>query len=456
MRSQIVRPVWQDGMMLCPQHLQLQDLYHERHLDERLVAVSPTSWGVLSMRIEPGALKSGSLQIAEFRGIMPDGTPLTFEALSPHCPGSRMIGTFFPAKASTLDVFLALPALREGIPNYVPASRAVDSPARFVTLERDVVEHTSGRTERRVDVCVPRAQIILGAPEENQSAIKVAELVRDGGGGFSLQENYIPPCLALAGSPWLTQQVQDLLGAVVSRRREWLEDARTRDGLRVEFGAQDLTRYLYLQAISDALPVLKHYCEHLESSPLQLYLTLVQLASRLALFSAVLDPVELPVFTYDDLRSCFGRLFTELRLLLNQTLAQRYVRIPLQARRDGLWVGELKEGNMLNCSTYVLALETDKDPQVASQEISRKARIASWQRINLIVRNDVLGVPIRPTFSPPQEIPTRPRHVYFLIERDDVTWKEVISDRNIAIFLSAPYDPAQAKVSLFGILPKES
>lgn len=456
MRSQLMRPVWQDGMMLCPQHLQLQDLYHERYLDERLSAVCPAPWGVLSMRIEPGALKSGSLQVSEFRGIMPDGAPLSFDSLSPHGPGSRTIGTLFPSKSSSLDVYLALPDLREGIPNYVPVSRAGDSPARFVTLERDVVEYTSGRTERRLDVCVPRAQLLLGTPGENQSAIKIAELVRDGSGGFALNDGYIPPCLALGASPWLTQQVQDLLGVVVSRRREWLEDARTRDGLRVEFGAQDLTRYLYLQAVSDVLPVLKHYCDHLETSPLQLYLTLVQLASRLALFSAVIDPVELPVYTYDDLRGCFGRLFSELRVLLGQTLAQRYVRIPLQARRDGLWVGELKESNMLGCSAYVLALETDKEPQAAAQEIVRKAKIASWQRINLIVRNDALGVPIRSTFSPPQEIPTRPRHVYFLIEREDVTWKEVISERNIAVFLSAPYDPTQAKVSLFGVLPRES
>ena len=44
------RVVWSEGMLVSPQHMQQQDLYHERLLDERIAALSPYRWGVVSRR----------------------------------------------------------------------------------------------------------------------------------------------------------------------------------------------------------------------------------------------------------------------------------------------------------------------------------------------------------------------------------------------------------------------
>ena len=50
----IQRVVWSEGMLVAPQHMQQQDLYHERLLDERIAALSPYRWGVVSVEIDAG------------------------------------------------------------------------------------------------------------------------------------------------------------------------------------------------------------------------------------------------------------------------------------------------------------------------------------------------------------------------------------------------------------------
>ncbi|HEX2659791.1 MAG TPA: type VI secretion system baseplate subunit TssK, partial [Polyangia bacterium] len=50
------RVVWSEGMLVSPQHMQQQDLYHERLLDERVAALAPYRWGVVAAEIDAGGL----------------------------------------------------------------------------------------------------------------------------------------------------------------------------------------------------------------------------------------------------------------------------------------------------------------------------------------------------------------------------------------------------------------
>ena len=95
-------------MLMCPQHMQQQDLYHEQFLDARLHALSATPWGVLDVHFDLPALQAGNLQLASFRGILPDGTPLRFDAVSSLRPPARAIAPHFPTRAAAVPVYLGL------------------------------------------------------------------------------------------------------------------------------------------------------------------------------------------------------------------------------------------------------------------------------------------------------------------------------------------------------------
>ena len=111
------RVVWSEGMLVSPQHLQQADLYHERMLDCRLAATAPLSWGITAIEIDSGALAADQLVVDRFAGVLPDGLPLDFKAGDPEAPAARPIGANFPPQLPALEVYLALPKEREGVPS---------------------------------------------------------------------------------------------------------------------------------------------------------------------------------------------------------------------------------------------------------------------------------------------------------------------------------------------------
>ena len=111
------RVVWSEGMLVSPQHMQQQDLYHERLLDERIAALSPYRWGVVSLEIDAGALGSGQLRVTRFLGVLPDGLYLSFEGKDPESPPTRAIGDHFPPAQAICEVFLGVQKEREGVPS---------------------------------------------------------------------------------------------------------------------------------------------------------------------------------------------------------------------------------------------------------------------------------------------------------------------------------------------------
>ncbi len=97
--------------------MQQQDLYHERLLDERIAALSPYRWGVVSVEVDPGALGSGQLRVTRFVGVLPDGLHVAFEGKDPEAPSTRPLADHFPPAQAICEVYLAVQKEREGVPS---------------------------------------------------------------------------------------------------------------------------------------------------------------------------------------------------------------------------------------------------------------------------------------------------------------------------------------------------
>lgn len=440
-------------MLLCPQHMQQQDLYHEQNLAAWISAVTPMHWGVVTQSFDASSVKAGQVALMNFRGVMPDGTPVAFEATSRHRPASKPIGPAFPTNMRALEVFLGLPAIREGVANYVSGDAAAMQ--RFRIANRSVYDLTQARNERELQFSDPNLTLLFGnEPRDDYTAIKVAEVVRDEG-GFRISDEYTPPSLALSAAPSLHAGLQDLLGQIVTKRRKLAEERRSRDGVRIEFNAQDITRYLFLQVLNGAAPVLKHFADTPSLPLYPCYLELSRLAGELMTFATEGDPADLPAFKHAEPGVAIGKLLAEIRRLLGVVIQEAFVTIPLRARQDNSWIGELRDDKLLRCTQYVLAVEAEGEQQQVANEVPELAKIATWKRIPAVVKNNTLGVPLRATHRPPTEIPIRPKQVYFMIATEDPHWREILNERTIAIYLKPPYDPRHARVTLMGIPARE-
>ena len=109
--------------------------------------------------------------------------------------------------------------MREGVANYATS----ESPAamqRYRTVTRSVFGLTQARSERELQFSDPNVTLLFGTEtRDDYITLKIAEVVRDEGGGFRVSDDYIPPCLALSAAPTLLSGLQELLSEVVARRR---------------------------------------------------------------------------------------------------------------------------------------------------------------------------------------------------------------------------------------------
>ena len=433
------RPLWTEGTLLCPQHMQQQDLYHEHHLAARLAAALPHPWGVSSLRFDPAALQSGQLALTHLRAVLPDGTCIDLDDRSP-CPPTRPLAPHFAARSERVPVWLTVPVLRPGVVN---SAAQPTTQHRYRTVTRDHFDLSLTRSTRPLEQSEPNLALRLGdEPRDDLVCLPLAEVVRDPGGSFVLDDSFLPPITHIAAAPALRAAVQGLCALVGARRRALADDRRRQ---------HDLPRALFFHALSGALPLLRHLADSQHTTPLELYQHLLRLAGELRSFGDPGDPGDTTPYDFANLRACLGPLLAELRQRVVDTLPDRFLRVPLEARPDGLWIGELRDERLLRGASFVLAVESEADPAALAGDLPALTRIAAWRRISLIVRNNVLGAPIRHTPHPPVELPGLPRHTYFTVTADDPSWLEVLRERNVAVYLPRPHGPERTRVSLLAI-----
>ncbi|HEY0709686.1 MAG TPA: type VI secretion system baseplate subunit TssK [Polyangia bacterium] len=448
------RVFWTEGMLMSPQHLQQQDLYHERLLAARFETASPYAWGVVDMAIDPGALGRGEIRLASFSGVLSDGTVVMFDVGSSDAVPTRPIGDHYPGgQPQPLEVYLAVPREREGAPSFAPATNnGGGMRSRYATVNRRVAD--LGDVGSQIDVSFGRNNLTIlfgDEPRDDFASVKIAEVARDGTGSLALVPTYVPPCLRTSGSAFLMESLRRVLGLLLGKQRELSDRRRQRDASTLEFDAADVTLFLQLNALNGLIPVLKHVSDTGDMTPYELYLLLSQGAGQLTTFSTEVEPLDLPAFVFTDLRSTFEQLFAMLTLLVRQTVKEAHVKVDLTVK-NGIHFGALEGEQFARCRQYVLAVRAENVPEEqVAERLPTRSKIASWKDLEPVLRGSKPGVPLRVTHRPPAQIPVRAGVVYFLLDVNDGYWKQVLQERRVGIYLPAPFDPGSAAVELFAI-----
>lgn len=441
-------------MLVCPQHLQQHDLFLEQSIGARSLWPNPIGWGFARLGINEAAIKTGQFQLDEVKAILPGGTIIDLPEGDPTIPAPRAIKDSFPTTAAMVEVYLAVAARNEGNENYIlPEDEG--NPARvtrYGCFTRDVVDLVSAESEAQVTFARPRPFILFGKEErEGYDHVKLAEIRRGEGGAFELVEDYVAPALQLRAAPAAVRWLRDVLSLAVTKRRALVRALRQVDLARVEFTAQDVTRYLQISAINGYIPLLRNLSESPDASPYTLYRELAGFAGALSTFSSEIAPEELPLFEYLDLRKTFDELCRKIRRLLDLALREHVIVVPLESRSDGMWIGVLKDPRLLECETFVLAVETDAAEQDVANRIPQLSKVASWKQIPKIVRSAIPGAPLKAAHRPPAQVPVRSRSVYFLVDTRHDFWKQIVDEKTIAIYLPPPFDPSRATIELMAV-----
>jgi type VI secretion system protein ImpJ len=438
--------VWSEGTLLSPQHLQALDRFHEAHLATRLHAVAPRDWGVLELELDPAALGAGQVRLLRFAGVFPDGLPVAFDTPEV-APSPRDVSASFPAAVRSLDVYLAVPREREGVPSYADEGGPAES--RYVMVSRQLADATSPDATAPIMVARPNAVLLLGDERrDDHETIKVAELQRKATGQLTLSDWYVPPALRIGVSPRLVGGVREVLARAIAKTRELAESRRHRAAAS-DVTAPDLARLLQLLVLNMHVPVLAHLAEDGDTSPRECYLQLVQLAGQLATFRGD-ESADLPKFQHGDLRATFQPLITRLLELLGEVAVQQYVSVPLDQREGGLFLARVQDERVLRGQLF-LTVKSDQPEPMVIEQLPRLAKIASASEIHGLVQAAAPGLPLKVVHRPPPQLPVRPGVIYFALVTEGRFWQGILTGRNIALYLPPPFDPAKTKLEMLAI-----
>jgi type VI secretion system protein ImpJ len=420
------RTLWDEGMLLSPQHFQQSDRYHDAVLTERVRLQQPHEWGVAELRFDEAALTGGEIALQRVVGVTKDGTYFSAPDRDP-LPAPRALGAVFPPQQASLGVYVAIPTRRAGAPVCGDDEAATDAPTplrRRSLVVADEVRPTTSELE--VMTAVVNVRLLFdGETLDDHHLLKVADVVRKDTGGYALSTEFVPACLHVATSPRLHGELRALIEVLGQRSADLA--GRQRGGSGMAEAAS-----LWLQhTINSHLPGLLHDYHVGRVHPERTFLQVASLAGGLCTFAGQTHPRDLPRYAHADGAS-FLSIVARARELLEQVIPNRCRPLPLTKRSEILFDAQLPDGTLLQDAEFYLAVGADLHEERIQVEFPRKAKISSRDRVQDLLVRMVPGLAIKHVASPPPEIPVQPGRQYFRLQKSGEHWEAIAQSRSFA------------------------
>jgi type VI secretion system protein ImpJ len=449
--SRYQRVVWSEGMLLTPHHFQQLDNYHEESLNSRFASLAPYEWGLIDLQINREAIANGYFDLIRCRAVLPDGLMVNIPEIE-QAPPPRPIDGHFQLTNERLDVYLAVPARREGAINFQSGDGNGGLMVRYLQDAGVVPDETTGDNERQLAFARGNVRLLYSDElNEGYSSIKIAELERTATGQHTLVENWIPPALNISASSWLVNMLRQLIEILITKSTTLSEQRRQRAAGLADFTTSETANFWLLHTVNSAIPGLAHFFRTNPLHPERLYLSMAELAGKLITFVTDRHPKDLVRYNHTDLFSTFNQLMIDIRELLETVIPTRCVAIPLENVRKSLYVGRIQDEQLLKEAAFYLAVRGQIPESRLIELVPRVVKIAARDVIDAVVGSALPGVTLRHASPPPAPIPTRVGFHYFALDSVGPYWDTIQGSKVIAIYV--PDEFPEVKLEMYAVKP---
>jgi type VI secretion system protein ImpJ len=443
--------VWNEGMLLSPHHFQQWDNYHEGLLNSRVASLAPYEWGVLDLQLNHDAIENGFCEVVRCRAVMPDGLFVNVPQ-SDVAPEPRPVRDLFGPGEKNLDVYVAVPSKLAGSANFQTSGGERKASDRYWQEAASVKDETTGQNEQQVAFARSNLRLMFaGEPLKGYNSIKVAEVTRSDTGRLAYAEDYVPPALNVAASPWLVGVLGQINDILVAKSNSLGEQRRQRTTSLADFTTSEVAVFWLLHTVNDSIPVLRHLQRTGLVHPERLYTEMASLCGRLMTFSTERQPQQIVHYQHEDLYDTFNKLSLELRSLLETVIPTRCVQIPLESTREGVYVGRVQDERLLEAAEFYLGVNAKVPEGQLIERVPRIVKIASRDLIDGIIHSGVTGVGLAHSSPPPSPIPTRIGFHYFNLGKEGVFWDALRNSKSVAVYV--PQELADQKLELYAVKP---
>jgi type VI secretion system protein ImpJ len=446
-----LQPVlWAKGVMLTPQHLQIQDRYVEDLLSFRLSGLTFFPWGFHRLEVNREELAAGSFALTAAAGVFPDGLSFDIPG-SDAAPAPRPLKECWDPDQQTLDVHLTIPEYRVGGHNVATAEPETGTRYRAeVVMRRD---ENTGLSEKPVQVARKNFRILVGGEAlEGSAALPVARVRRVPTGDYELDPHFVPPLIDFSASEYLVAIARRLVEVLSGKSATIAGGRRQRKQSLAEFGVGDVASFWLLYTVNSHLPLARHLLEQQHAHPAALYEAMMGLAGALTTFSDRIHPRDLPAYDHTDLSGCFTTLDGQLRELLATVVPERCVSLPLRLVSPSVYATALDDDRYLQAPQMFLAVRSSASV-TDLRRAPRLLKLSAADRLERLIKQALPGVELTHVAQPPGAIPVKLDYQYFELSRQGPDWDGIALARNVAVY--APADLPDIELELVILLPEQ-
>lgn len=407
---------WKEGLFLQPQHFQQSDRYVEKLIEARTRHMSPYPWGVEELRINRDRLQQGRIELARVAGILPDGLPFDAPAVNALPPAIEV-----PEGSDGMPVWLTLPDMAMN-----GREIALDAEAglatRYVVAPETVADSASAmRVEHQIEIAEPRLELdIRNTPKPGYQCLKIARILEVRDKVVILDDTFPPPVLTLQAHPVVLGWLDRVVGWVETKLESlsrYAADPSAGGGLQA-------TDYFMLLLLNRNINVLRHFRQSRYVHPERLFEELLRFSGELWTFDhdRRLAP-EYPPYDHADLKSCFEPVVRDIQRLLSRDVS-RATRLDLRQVGANSFLAQVPDRNLFRDAAFVIEVETSRPLTQVQLQFPELCKVGPNTRMAEIVNNNLPGIGLIHTPTPPRQIRAMSRNVYFLLDKSSPLWRE--------------------------------
>ncbi|MFG0408281.1 type VI secretion system baseplate subunit TssK [Pseudomonas sp. FYR_11] len=447
----IDRPLWASGVVLSAQQFQQQARF-ESWTNQAVAALAWVHpWGIRAVAFDADALQLGKLLATRLQVCMPDGTLIDTDRLD-RLPGALELARALPDDHQAATVVLALPLEQANGSNCVFEGGSVERPVRYRQVWRDVQDLYTDEVQP-ISVLEHALSLRLqGDDNADYLTCPVARLLRDGRGGWEIDQAYVPPLLKFDAHAGLLLQLDNLLTQLSAKRERLMGMRRESNQRMADFAVADVTLFWLLNALNTYQPVLADLKAHPGRHPEQVYQQLVKCAGALLTFSLDQSVEDIPAYQHADLEAVFPPLMRTLSTLLEASLPSRVIALVLEARSANRWQVTLGDPRLLEPegADFYLSVRCRLPAVQVQSQFPRLCKIGCPDDVDHLVNAALDGVPLKPLSHVPAAIPLRLENQYFALDLSHEKGRAMLADGVCALYVPSVFQ--DAKLELFAVL----
>lgn len=428
----VSKPVWAEGMYLGPHHFQAQSRYFEDSLNFVTMSLWRDAYGFAGLQFDTDALRNGTLALTHARGLFADGLAFDLPG-SDSAPPPREFATLFSPVADHLTMHLAVPvSLQEG------RNTSLDNNGtafvRYHSREQAVPDENTGRDEKAIKIGRKNFQLLAEAEVTDQFvSLPVVRIVRDGSGHFEADFSFVPQCLTLSASGYLTGMLRRLIDILDEKSEVFTREQQHQGEFEAGLSARHVAQYWFLHALNSNVSTLRHFLLSKHVHPQELFREMSRLAGALCTFGLEVHPRSLPVYDHGNIGASFEKLDQHIRRHLEIIMPSKAITIPLRPLGNTLYDGEIKDERCVGASRWFLEIRSPIGEADLIARVPQLVKVCSALYVVELVKRAMPGLVLRHVPAPPAEIAAKVESQYFVINRTGPCWETIVQTRKAGV-----------------------